>query len=105
MSKAQRQAYDNKIRMQRILELLNQNLIGLTVKEIVNQTNLSRQAVTKALSTLKMQNKINKEEYHWKLNTNITKSNQLYPNFDEEHEQWVKEVKAKKIKPNPHERN
>lgn len=105
MNRAQRQANDNKIRMQQILELLIQNPTGLTAQEIVNQIDSSQQAVTKALSTLKTEGKVDKEELNWKLNEYTIKNNPLYPNFDEEHEQWVKEVKAKKIKLNPHERN
>lgn len=105
MNKAGRKAQANRILMQKVLELLVQNPTGLTAQEIVDKTNVNRQAVTKALSTLKTKNEVGREELHWKLDKYVTKSELLYPNFEEEHKQWIKEASSKEVKFNPHERN
>lgn len=105
MNKALQKAHDNKILMQKILELLTQNPTGFTVQEITEKIDTTRQAVTKALTMLKVGGSVNREELQWKLDKFITKGKLPYPNFEEEHKQWVKEITSKKTKFNPHERN
>ena len=80
--------------MQVIVEVLSNHEYGLYATDIANLTGFNLRQCARMLSLLREEGKVNQlnKRSKWML---ASKQEPIYPNFDAEHEEWIKSKKPR----------